>query len=154
MAGPTRTLDKQVVSAAKRQQHSRAAGHAPRGPQTAGLGLYLHARPCQGSYVLSAVGELDLASGPELRDRVAAVCDAGARTLLLDLTGLAFLDMGGLRSVLASHALCRERRCRLTCQIAGHGPVHRLLELTGGLGGDSGDRELDLLEVSVSGAPA
>ena len=98
---------------------------------------------------LVAVGELDLASGPQLRDQVAALCDAGARALLLDLTELAFLDMAGLRSVLASDALCRERHCQLTCEVADHGPVHRLLELIGALDGPTGDNELDLLEVSV-----
>lgn len=154
MASPTPSLDKHAVSTTRRQQHSRAASHARWRHQTVCLSLYLHRQSRQGSYTLAAVGELDLASGPQLRDRVAALCDAGASALLLDLTELAFLDISGLRSVLASDALCRERHCQLTCQIADHGPVHRLLELIDALDGHTGEDELDLLEVSVSGACA
>lgn len=154
MAGPPRILDTHAVSTAARRQRSRAASHVRQRHQPACLELYLHQQAREGSYVLAAVGELDLASGPKLRDRVAALCDAGARALLLDLTELAFLDLGGLRSVLAGHALCRERHCQLTCQIADHGPVHRLLELIGALDGHTGDHELDIPEVRVIRPPA
>jgi anti-sigma B factor antagonist len=44
------------------------------------------------SVVLSAAGELDIASAPELRERVTAALDAGVRRLVIDLREVSFMD--------------------------------------------------------------
>ena len=44
------------------------------------------------SLVLSAAGELDIASAPELRERVTAALDAGIRRLVIDLLDVSFMD--------------------------------------------------------------
>jgi anti-sigma B factor antagonist len=47
-------------------------------------------------------GELDLATAPELRQRLDAVIAAGTRTLDLDLSDVTFLDSSGLVVLLAA----------------------------------------------------
>lgn len=59
--------------------------------------LSLRARHDNGRAVLSIVGELDLATVPTLREAgITALSEPGCRALLLDLTGLTFLDSTGL----------------------------------------------------------
>ena len=42
--------------------------------------------------VLSATGELDIATAPALRERVTAALDAGVRRLVIDLREVSFVD--------------------------------------------------------------
>jgi anti-sigma B factor antagonist len=50
---------------------------------------------------VTATGEIDSTSAPVLKDRLDALLDAGAEQLVIDLTGVTFLDSAGL-CVLAS----------------------------------------------------
>ena len=47
-------------------------------------------------HVLTLAGELDLYSAPELERALAESLDAGARTIVLDMLGVTFLDSTGL----------------------------------------------------------
>ena len=62
-------------------------------------GLRIDEREIDGVWVLSAVGELDLAAAPQLCASVDAARAAGHRLVLLDLTELAFCDSCGLRAL-------------------------------------------------------
>jgi anti-sigma B factor antagonist len=46
---------------------------------------------------LTLAGELDMATAPRLDEAVAAVLAQGARRVIVDLGGLAFVDSSGLR---------------------------------------------------------
>lgn len=96
-------------------------------PSTEQFGF--HRRRFTGLVSLALVGELDLASAPiadaELRD-----ASADAEVVLLDLSGLSFMDCAGLRVLLAADARLREASGRLVI-INSSRYVRRLLDLTG-----------------------
>src|SRR5688572_415208 len=53
-----------------------------------------------GTATVRAVGDLDLATVPVLKDQLAELRDAGFRRLILDPGGLEFMDSTGLRCIL------------------------------------------------------
>jgi anti-sigma B factor antagonist len=53
------------------------------------------------------VGELDLATSGELDDRLRELCEAGHDRIVLDLSGLSFMDSTGLRLMLSWDARSR-----------------------------------------------
>lgn len=65
------------------------------------LGLRVEVDERDGVTVLAVGGELDLGSSPRLRDAALRRLLAGDRDLVLDLTGLEFLDSTGLGVVVA-----------------------------------------------------
>lgn len=80
--------------------------------------------------VVTVAGELDLATAPELRDHLAAVLNQ-CEHLVLDLTGVTFVDSSGLQSLVATRrraGLCGDR---LQLRLTEGGHVDRLLQLTG-----------------------
>jgi anti-sigma B factor antagonist len=50
--------------------------------------------------VLTVCGELDIATAPALRDRLAAAIDAGTHRLVIDLSAVSFLDSVALATIL------------------------------------------------------
>ena len=82
-----------------------------------------------GTALVCPIGELDLATAPEL-ERVLEALATGPSTVVLDLSGLTFVDCAGLRpvreAVFAGALLGRQVR------LSGARPaVRRVLELTG-----------------------
>jgi anti-sigma B factor antagonist len=84
-------------------------------------------------------GELDVASAPVLEEALADACSAGAREVVLDMSGLEFMDSTGLRAILRGKARCEDHDCayRLT---PAQRPVEQSLTSSGvrrllGLGG-------------------
>lgn len=61
-----------------------------------------------GAVVLSVTGELDMNTVEILSERVQQQLDAGAISLVIDLSGLAFMDSSGLRLLIALHDRARE----------------------------------------------
>ena len=49
-------------------------------------------RPADGVAIIDVVGDADLYSAPELRDRLAEVLDGGARLVIVDLSETTFVD--------------------------------------------------------------
>ena len=60
------------------------------------LGLRVDVDERDGATVIAVGGELDLGSSPRLRDAAVRQLLAGDRQVILDLTGLEFLDSTGL----------------------------------------------------------
>jgi anti-sigma B factor antagonist len=52
--------------------------------------------------VLTATGELDMATTPQLRERLRTMIEAGARRLVIDLTPVAFMDSVALAAILTA----------------------------------------------------
>jgi len=55
-----------------------------------------------GGVLLAVTGDLDIATVPELRARLAAIADADPRRLLLDLRGVSFMDSTALAAVIGT----------------------------------------------------
>jgi anti-sigma B factor antagonist len=81
-----------------------------------------------GRHIVRAVGELDLATAPEL-DAVLNQLDS-PDAVTLDLSGLTFMDCCGLHSVLSLGKTCQKCAYEFTL-IPGQPQVQRLFELTG-----------------------
>jgi anti-sigma B factor antagonist len=75
-------------------------------------------------------GELDMANAPLLQGRIESDEIAGAKTIVLDLQQLTFLDSTGLRVILAARELCW-RRGQEFAVTPGSQQVQRLLSVTG-----------------------
>lgn len=80
-------------------------------------------------HTLALSGELDIAAAPILEERVAALCQAGAIEVVLNLGQLAFIDSSGLNAILRMKALCAEHLCEFYLT-PGPAPVQRLFDVT------------------------
>jgi anti-anti-sigma factor len=83
--------------------------------------------------VLSAAGELDIATAPELRERVTAALDAGVRRLVIDLREVSFMDSVAI-AVLVHASRLLEPDGRMAIVIA-PGSYTRLIFEAAGLDG-------------------
>jgi len=79
--------------------------------------------------VLRLIGELDLASAPVLRAEIAGLREAGIRSLVVDLSGLAFMDSAGLHCILDFDSEARQDGFSIAL-IKGPRTVHRVFEVT------------------------
>ena len=59
--------------------------------------------------VIEVAGDLDMASAPQLRDRLLDVVETGARTVVVDLTQVGFVDSSGLGALVLVYKNLRER---------------------------------------------
>jgi anti-sigma B factor antagonist len=97
-------------------------------PRTIGR-LRIGSREHEGSHTLLLEGELDIASAPMLEATIEDVCASGPRELILDMTGVEFVDSSGLNAILRGKALCEENGCDF-CLSPAQRPVARVFELT------------------------
>lgn len=81
--------------------------------------------------VVSIEGELDLYSAPQLREAVTAAVEDGADHIVLDLTGVPFMDSSGLGVVVACLKRLRESGGELSVVTPPSSPPTKLLSLTG-----------------------
>jgi anti-anti-sigma factor len=78
--------------------------------------LGLRSRREGGTHVVSARGELDLASSQALARELGAARASDADRILLDLSGLTFIDCAGLRVILCMDARSGDRPGRFLIQ--------------------------------------
>ena len=83
-----------------------------------------------GVHTLTLTGELDIASFPLLESATRQLTAAGARSITLDLSDLQFMDLAGLRAILAVHERAEEDGYELRL-IPGPWQVQSLFERTG-----------------------
>lgn len=84
-----------------------------------------------GQVVVSAAGELDYATAPELRAKLEAlVCEERPAHLILDLEGVSFCDSSGLQALIAGLKRVEDSDGLLVLACVPEG-VHRLLHTTG-----------------------
>ncbi|MCW2991608.1 MAG: hypothetical protein JWM73_2202 [Solirubrobacterales bacterium] len=53
-------------------------------------------------------GELDLATAPELEEKVLSAVREGGRSVVLDLRELTFMDSTGVRTIVAAHQVAEQ----------------------------------------------
>ena len=83
-----------------------------------------------GVHTVVLTGELDLATAADV-DRVLEQVEAtDAESIVLDLSGLTFMDSTGVRLVVNAHARSRADANRLTLR-RGQAAVQRVMELSG-----------------------
>jgi len=75
-------------------------------------------------------GEFDVASRPLLDEALVSVGQEPIEALVLDLSGVSFMDSTGLHAVLVARDLCARRDCELLF-VRGSSQVQRLFELSG-----------------------
>src|SRR3954463_13533625 len=79
---------------------------------------------------VGAQGEIDLSTVDDLRAAVTAAAADGVETLLLDLTGVEFIDSTGLGGLLELRSTLRSRSVELQIS-ADDGPVKQAMQITG-----------------------
>ena len=79
---------------------------------------------------IAVEGELDLATAEELERELLRVEAGAAQVIVVDLSGLTFIDSSGVRLLLRAHARSRADGNRLTL-LRGPAAVQRVFELTG-----------------------
>ena len=94
------------------------------------MGLEITRTQHGGSAVLRLEGEVDIATVDQLDEAIQEAVDDEAETVVVDLSGLSFMDSTGLRSVLSGHEMVRAKK-RSFIVVSGTGPVSRLIDITG-----------------------
>ncbi|MDO3683292.1 STAS domain-containing protein [Micromonospora sp. C28ISP2-4] len=59
--------------------------------------------------VIEVAGDLDMASAPQLRDRLLEMVNSGAGTVVVDLTQVGFVDSSGLGALVFAYKSLRGR---------------------------------------------
>jgi anti-sigma B factor antagonist len=80
-------------------------------------------------HTISLAGELDLATATALQDELTRVEAGDASSIILDLSGLAFIDSTGIRLLLGAAIRSRADSQRLTL-LRGGPAVQRALQIT------------------------
>jgi anti-sigma B factor antagonist len=75
-------------------------------------------------------GSLDIATAPTIRAALVDATDKGSHHLIVDLTGLEFLDSTGLGVLIGAHRRTTEHNGSFQL-IVHEGPISRLLNITG-----------------------
>lgn len=83
-----------------------------------------------GTHLIEVDGQVDLYSAPVLKERTLSVISGGAQRVVVDLTGVTFMDSTGLSVLVGARKRLREHDGALAI-IAADNSVRRLLELTG-----------------------
>jgi anti-sigma B factor antagonist len=71
-------------------------------------------RPGRNCTVIEIVGDLDLATAPQLRDVLRQAADQGAMEVVVDLDGVGFLDSSALGALIFMFKMLRDRGGRLS----------------------------------------
>lgn len=94
------------------------------------MDLTLNTREQDGHTVLEVAGEVDVYTGPTLRDRISDLLDSGSRELVVDLARVDFIDSTGLGVLVG--ALNRARELGGSLQlVVSQERVLKLLRITG-----------------------
>ena len=80
--------------------------------------------------VFSLQGSLDLATSPAVRAALVDAAGSGAHDMIVDLTGLEFLDSTGLGALIGAQRRALEQSGRVRLVVT-EGPISRLLNITG-----------------------
>jgi anti-sigma B factor antagonist len=83
-----------------------------------------------GSATVAVRGEVDLATAPEVQERLLKVIDKAPERLIVDLAGLAFIDCAGVTVLERVYRESRRQGCPMVLR-AVHGLARRVFALTG-----------------------
>jgi anti-anti-sigma factor len=86
--------------------------------------------PAEGKIVIGVVGEIDLATAPEVAGAVSEALATGTPEIVVDLSQVSFLDSSGIRALVESHHAANEAGARLSVRGA-QSWVAKVLNITG-----------------------
>lgn len=93
------------------------------------MDLRLRTRHTPGAIVVEVSGEVELHFAPQLREELYRVCEAGNPCIIVDLTGVSFIDSTGLGVLIGGLKRARTRgSLSLVCP---QHKVRRVFEITG-----------------------
>ena len=82
------------------------------------------------THVIEVVGQVDLYSAPEFKEQITRVIESGAKRVIVDLTGVGFMDSTGLGVLMGAFKRLRAARAELLLVVTNY-DVERVLEITG-----------------------
>jgi anti-sigma B factor antagonist len=85
---------------------------------------------CGSIPILELAGEIDMSSAPLLREKYDAIRSQSDAGLVVDLSGVAFLDSSGLAALVSLHQELQERGSQLRV-LAPTPAIRRLFDITG-----------------------
>jgi anti-sigma B factor antagonist len=88
-------------------------------------------RPDTSAVTLRLHGEFDLAGCDRFQTTLARLSKDGMRDLVIDLTGLTFIDSSAIRALLEIRRRASEDSLALQFTLPLDGPVRKVLDLTG-----------------------
>ena len=91
--------------------------------------LEVDTREQENAVHLALIGELDLSTVEKVEEELRRVEDGGAKTVVLDLSSLSFLDSTGLRTIVTADQRARKSGRRLAI-VKGPDTVHRVFTIT------------------------
>jgi anti-sigma B factor antagonist len=91
--------------------------------------LEIDTRKDGGVVQVALTGEFDLAGLPRFEERIAAVESEVPDAIVIDLTGLRFMDSSGLRALVTADDRARKQQRRLAI-VPGPPEVRRVFEIT------------------------
>ncbi len=94
------------------------------------MDLTLTTSKVSGRAVVSVEGEVDVYSAPQLRDRLAELLASGERDLVVDLSGVRFLDSTGIGTLVAALNGAAEVGGTL-CLVCDQDRILKLFRITG-----------------------
>jgi anti-sigma B factor antagonist len=80
--------------------------------------------------VIEVEGQIDLYSAPDFKERTLGVIDQGKKHLVVDLSGVSFIDSTGLSVLIGALKRLRLMDGRLVI-VAVDGDIRRIFEITG-----------------------
>lgn len=92
--------------------------------------LALESRNENGWAVLQVRGEVDLYTSPQLRDGITELLDQGTNRIVVDLSGIEFMDSTGLGVLVVGLKRAKERDGEFTL-VCREGSVQKILSITG-----------------------
>jgi anti-sigma B factor antagonist len=94
------------------------------------MGVTLSIRPGDGGTIVAISGEVDVGTEAALQQALLRIIRERGARLMLDLSGVSFMDCAGLRALLATRRRA-EMRGGFLRPIAASAAVRRITELTG-----------------------
>ena len=80
---------------------------------------------------LALSGELDMAATPQLESALSEQCEDGAEEVVLDVSGIRFIDSTGLQALISGGGFCTEHGCRFFINPELSHAVQHVFALTG-----------------------
>ena len=92
--------------------------------------LSLNVRAVEGQPVLDVIGEVDVYSAPELRERLSELINASSSSLIVNLADVTFLDSTGIGTLVAGLNRAVQFGGTLTL-VSDHDRILKLFRITG-----------------------
>lgn len=86
--------------------------------------------PKNQTVTLKLIGEMDIYSAPQLKDKTTGLCQQGIKNIILDLSALKFVDSIGIGVIVASLMRTREKGGQLVV-VNPTASVERLMNIVG-----------------------